>query len=130
MSRCMLDDERRGTEVVIGWDPPIRSFFAWVWERALHDVEAPLEVDDSGARFWTGCGDRTWVMTDDLDELIAMVQPYACKHDQAGLRDELLADQANDDGERTYGLYDGLDSWPGDELLVGWKPQVVQDDRG
>jgi hypothetical protein len=26
MSRCILDDEKRGVEVVIGWDPPLDSF--------------------------------------------------------------------------------------------------------
>jgi len=34
MSRCVLDDEKRGTEVVVGWDPPIGTFFAHVRERA------------------------------------------------------------------------------------------------
>ena len=81
-------------------------------------------------RIWTGCGDRTRVTTADLDELIAMIQPYACPHDQAELREELLADQANDDGERTYDLYDGSDGWPGDELPADWKPPVVEDGRG
>ena len=109
MSRCVLDDEKRGTEVVIGLDPSMGTFFARVRERALHDGEAAVEMEDHGVRIWTGCGDRTWTKTDDLDELIAMIQPYACPHDQAELREELLADQANNDGERTYDLNDGSD---------------------
>lgn len=43
MSRCVLDDEKRNTEVVIGWDPMMQTFFARVWERSLYDTEAPLE---------------------------------------------------------------------------------------
>lgn len=126
MSRCVLDDEERGTEVVIGWDPPLGTFFARVWERTVHDTEAELGVEDPGVRFWTGCGDRIWVTKEDVDELIAMVQPFACPNDQWELRKELLADQANNDGERTYDLYDGSDGWPGDELPEGWQPQVVE----
>jgi len=126
MSRCVLDDEKRGTEVVVGWDPPIGTFFAHVRERAPHDGEATLEVEDHDVRIWTGCGDRAWTTTDDLDELIALIQPYACPYDQADLRKELLTDQANNDGERTYDLYDGSDGWPGDELPEGWTPQVVE----
>lgn len=126
MSRCVLDDEKRGTEVVIGWDPPLKTFFARVSERSLYDVEVAREVEDAGVRFWTGCGDRTWVTTDDLDELIVLIEPYACPHDRAELRHELLIDQANDDGERAYDLYDGSDGWHGDELPEGWTPQVVE----
>ena len=95
-------------------------------ERAPHDGEATLEVEDHDVRIWTGCGDRAWTTTDDLDELIALIQPYACRYDQADLRKELLTDQANNDGERTYDLYDGSDGWPGDELPEGWTPQVVE----
>jgi len=126
MSRCVLDDEKRGTEVVIGWDPPLQTFFARVWERSLYDVEVVREVEDPGVRFWTGCGDRTWVTVEDLDELIALIEPYACPHDRAELREELLLDQANDDGERSYDLYDGSDGWNGDELPVDWRPTVVK----
>lgn len=51
MSRCVLDDKTRGTEVVIGWDPPLRTFFARVRERIVHDTEAVLGVEDPGVRF-------------------------------------------------------------------------------
>ena len=77
-------------------------------------------------RFWTGCGDRTWVTTDDLDELIVLIEPYACPHDRAELRQELLIDQASDDGQRAYDLYDGSDGWHSDELPEGWTSQVVE----
>ena len=129
MSRCVLDDEKRNTEVVIGWDPNMQTFFARVWERSLYDSEKPLGLPDPGVRFWTGGEDRRWTTSDELDQLIAMVQPYACSHDLAELRAELLADQENNDGERTYDQYDGSDGWPGDELPADWRPQIVGQPR-
>ena len=81
MSRCVLDDEKRNTEVVIGWDPHMETFFARVWECSLYDSEAALGLTDPGVRFWTGCGDRIWTTADELDQLIAMIRPYACSHD-------------------------------------------------
>ena len=121
----MLDDEKRGTQVVIGWDPHMRTFFARVWERAIHDSELALGIEDPGVRFWTGCGDRSWTTGKDLDDLIALIQPHACSHDEGELRKELLLDQANDDGERIYDLYDGSDGWPGDELPENWRPEAI-----
>ena len=103
----------------------MQTFFARVWERSLYGSEAPLSLPEPGVRFWTGCGDRSWTTPDELDQLIAMIQPYACPHDSAELRKELLTDQENDDGERTYDLYDGADGWPGDELPEGWRPTPV-----
>lgn len=129
MSRCVLDDEKRNTEVVIGWDPNMETFFARVWERSLYDSEVSLGLPDPGVRFWTGCGDRTWTTSGELDQLIMMIQPYTCSHDSAELREELLADQENNDGERTYDLYDGSDGWPGDELPADWQPPVVGQSR-
>lgn len=55
-----------------------------------------------------------------------MVRPFACPHDQSELGKELLADQANNNGERMYDLYDGSDGWPGDELAANWKPQMIE----
>ena len=125
MSRCVLDDEKKGTEVVIGWDPPMQTFFARVWERSLYDSEVSLGLSDPGQRFWTGCGDRTWTTAEELDELIAKIQPYACSHDAAELKTELLADRLNDDGDRIYDVYDGSDGWNGDELPADWKPVSI-----
>lgn len=125
MSRCVLDDEKRGTEVVIGWDPPTRTFFARVWERSLYDSESAAGIPEPGVRVWTGCGDRTWTSPDELDQLIEMIQFCACPHDKELLREELLADQETDD-EREYDLYDGSDGWHGDELPANWKPEACR----
>lgn len=110
MSRCVLDDERRNTEVVIGWDPQMQTFFARAWERSLYDPEAAIGVPDPGVRFWTGGADRTWTSPDELDQLIEAIQPCACSHDKERLRAELLADQRNNDN-REYDLYDGSQGW-------------------
>ena len=126
MGRCVLDDEKRDTEVVIGWQPNMQTFFERVWERSLYDSEASLGLPDPGVRLWTGCGDRTWSTPDELEQLTTMIQPYACPHDPAELREELMADKENDDGERTYDLYNGSDGWPGDELPADWKPVEAQ----
>lgn len=126
MSRCVLDNEKRGTQVVIGWDPPLQTFFARVWIRSLYDFEVANDIEDAGVRSWTGCGNRTWSTAEDLHELIGLVEPYACSHDRDELRQELLLDQASDDGERTYDLYDGSDGWPGDELPANWRPKPIE----
>ena len=131
MSRCVLDDEKRNTQVVIGWDPPMQTFFARVWERELFEIEEPAGTDDPGVRFWTGCGDRIWTTPAELDELIGMIQPYACSHDAKELRFELLLDQQNQDCDRIYDLYDGSEGWQGDELPADWKPTPIkQHDTG
>lgn len=126
MSRCVLDDERRNTQVVVGWDPNMQTFFARVWERRLYDSEFALGLPEPGVRFWTGCGDRTWVSGVELDLLITMIRPYTCSHDPAELRRELLTDQENDDGERDYDLYDGSAGWLGDDLPEDWRPTEAQ----
>jgi hypothetical protein len=107
MSRCILDDEKRGFEVVIGWDPPLESFFARV---ASGDREI----------FWTGNGDKIYRSP---EALVEMIQPYACKHDKEDLIRELWLDKANDDGERRYDLC----SKPPDdiELPDGWSIESI-----
>jgi len=88
MSRCILDDETRGTEVAIGWDPPMETFFARV-------------ADHEGEMFWLGGGDQVY---DSPEVLVEMIQPYAGRHDRKQLILELLRDKAAGDGERVYDL--------------------------
>lgn len=119
MSRCVLDNETLRTEVVIGWDPGIQSFFARVWDRTLFDQQkASSDIDEPGLQFWTGNGDRSWRHP---DKLIELIQPYACSHDAAQLRIELLADQQTDN-ERSYSLCD--DEEPESDLPEDWTPIV------
>jgi hypothetical protein len=87
MSRCCLDDEKR-YEVAIGWDPPMKTFFAQVLDNNIKGE------DDERMIFWSGGGDRR--IYKDPDELIQKIQPYACKHDPELLRRELLKDKKTD----------------------------------
>jgi len=96
MSRCILDNEELGTEVVIGWDPPMETYFARVAERNGEEV------------FWTGNGDRIY---NSPDPLIEMIQPYACWHDKKALIRELRWDKATNDGSRIYSM------WPEEQVL-------------
>ena len=103
MSRCVLDNEDLRTEVFIGWDVGGQTFFARVWDRNLYqtDLKAGVPEGEAGLHFQTGGYDRIWKTP---DRLIEMIQPFACKHNKDRLRQELLADQANDDGDRSYSL--------------------------
>jgi len=123
VSRCVLDDEARSTEVVIGWDPGAQSFFAQVWDRELGRAQrrAGVASDDAGLLLWTGGFDRIWTTP---DELIELIQPYACTHDRERLRRELLTDQANDDGCRNYDLCE--DEPPESDVPAGWQPPEVR----
>lgn len=124
MSRCVLNDEDRGIEVAIGWDPGTRSFFVRIFDteaarrarrRGVRDEEL---LSDEGFRevglvLWTGCHRDEHISPNELRLLIAVIQPYAGPHDQARLYRELLRDQASDDGERRYSL---LEYGPGTPL--------------
>jgi hypothetical protein len=97
MSRCILDDPDRDLEIVIGWDPGLETFFAQV-----KDLTLP---EGSNHLLWEGTGFRAH---QDPDALIDAIEPYAPPFDRAGLRRELLNDQAHD-AERIYdapGTYD------------------------
>ena len=123
MSRCVLDDERRGTGVVIGWDPGAQSFFVQVWDYKLARTlrKAGVHEDDAGLLLWTGGFDRIWTRP---DELIEAIQPYACMHDKERLRQELLTDQEKDDGNRNYDLCECEPPEP--DVPDDWRPTEVR----
>ncbi|MGH7120581.1 MAG: hypothetical protein ACREFP_16600 [Acetobacteraceae bacterium] len=105
MSRCILDDEDRMIQVLIGWDRGMQSFFARMRDRDLFlkEKRPGKPESEAGVRPWTGGFDRIWTTP---DPLIEMIQPYACRHHKGRLREELLADQAIDEGDRNYSLYE------------------------
>lgn len=95
MSRCVLDNEETGDEVVIGWDPQGNTFFAQVIQPG---AEEPM--------LWLG------TMLDEFDipdGLIAAVAPYACKFNRDVLAANLYLDQQNN-SERIYSI-DGDKVW-------------------
>lgn len=108
MSRCVLDDEDRNIEVVIGWDPSVPSrpgtFFARVFDHnkaRASKSKSESDYDAAGLVFWTGGFDREY---DDPDVLITLIQPYAAPHDPRVLRRELLRDQREDLPSRSYSI--------------------------
>jgi|TARA_R110000751_G_C13767864_1_gene479861 hypothetical protein len=78
MSRCILESDEH--DVIIGWDPPIGSFFLQVLEPG---GDIPL--------IWEGNGPRTYAVP---DELIKLAVKFSRPFDQALLRSELMKDQA------------------------------------
>jgi hypothetical protein len=127
MSRCVLDDEDRSTEVAIGWDPGMGSFFARVFDnqaarRARQQGADDHEIEQAGLVLWTGGFDCRYTSLGDLRLLIAAIQPYAGPHDPDRLCRELLRDQGADDGERRYSLIE--DDF--DELF----PDDDEEDKG
>lgn len=48
MSRHLLPAAEH-LEVVVGWDPPLRTFFAQVWDRSLDEDDPAAEL------LWIGC---------------------------------------------------------------------------
>lgn len=46
---CVLDNEERPTEVVIGWDSMTGTFFARVWDRSLYDDQKARGVPEEQA---------------------------------------------------------------------------------
>lgn len=96
MSRCVLDNEETGCEVVIGWDPGLNTFFAQVMQSG--DDEPSISLGTKPDEF-----DRH------PDPLIKAILPYACSFSEAVLRANLLQDQQTDD-EREYSI-DGDTVW-------------------
>jgi hypothetical protein len=95
MSRCVLDDEGGHYSVAIGWDPPMRTFFAQVLDNTIHGEDSEKEV------FWSGGVDGERYT--DPWELIERIQAYARKHDADQLYRELVKDK-DTDSERHYSL--------------------------
>lgn len=91
MSRCVLDNEETGDEVVIGWDPGTLAFFA--------QVIRPGEEIPS-----------IWLHNETSPNLlIASILPYACNVDQGILTKNLLLDREQN-SERIYSI-DGDVVW-------------------
>ena len=89
MSRCILDNEESGCEVVIGWDPGLPSFFAQV-----------IQPGDEKPSIWLGLYPEEYTTP---DVLIKTILPFACECNEQVLRSNLLQDQrVNDD--RIYSI--------------------------
>jgi hypothetical protein len=105
MSRCILDDEEREIEVVIGWDAAhVGTFFARVCDHRVCRAARKAgreDYEEAGVIFWTGGFDR---IHETPDELIERIQPYACHHDKEVLRRELLKDQCENRDRREYSV--------------------------
>jgi len=72
MSRCMLDNEDTGDEVVIGWGPGLNTYLAQV-----------VEPGDEEPGLWLGTQPGEY---QEPDEVIKVINPYACSFDYAVLK--------------------------------------------
>jgi hypothetical protein len=86
MSRHELDPLNAAHEVVIGWDPPLRTYFAQVFDTAADEESDGREV------LWIGTGFRE---VPDPTAVIAAVTPFASV--PAGLLDQLTRDRRADE---------------------------------
>ena len=93
MSRCNLDNRKRNTEVCIGWDPGLETYFCTVIDYELGGGP------DSAPCIWHGAmpGD----IYDDPEPLLDAVTPYACRFDRQSLIEMLRYDKKNH-SERVY----------------------------
>jgi hypothetical protein len=64
MSRYEFEGNEPGVSIVVGWDNPLKTFFAQVWERG--------GPPPGCLRLWVGAGDRV-PLVEGLAELVA---PY------------------------------------------------------
>jgi hypothetical protein len=55
-------------EVVVGWDPPLKTFFAQVWDRTKDEDEPGAEL------LWIGCSPRE---LNDVQQVMDAVAPWA-----------------------------------------------------
>lgn len=68
MSRHELAPRRDGLEVVVGWDPPLCTFFAQVWDRTIDEDDPAAEL------LWVGCAPRE---LRDVQQVVDAVAPWA-----------------------------------------------------
>ena len=90
MSQCHLEPDG-GDYMVIGWDPPLHTFFCVV-EFEKHG--------DAGPVLWLGTSPNEFRYNP--DPLIDAIAQYAPPFDRDKLRTELLRDRAADDAVRMY----------------------------
>lgn len=95
MSRCVLDDENSGNEVVIGWDSGLQTYFAQV-----------IEAGEEKPGLWLGSLPGEYL---EPDAVIDAVRPYACPFDDNVLRNNLRMDKT-ENSERAYGI-SGTQVW-------------------
>ncbi len=80
MSRHELD-AAEGLEVVVGWDPPLQTYFAQAWDRRLGEDDPAAEL------LWIGC---TFREITDPAAVCEAVKPWATL--PSGLAQTLTAD--------------------------------------
>ena len=77
----------RHWRIVVGWDTPLRTFFAQVWEQYVD--ESPGLEDREELELWLGLETGE---IDDIEELEELVEPYGPIPDR--IRDALERDFA------------------------------------
>ena len=73
MSRHELDGREPGTRIVVGWDPPLLTYFVHVFDGRA----------DEGPSVWLG-GAQSWLR--DLADLRRAVQPFTDLPDELAHR--------------------------------------------
>ncbi len=57
-----------GLEAIVGWDPPMSTFFAQVWDRTKDEDDPDAEL------LWVGCTPREM---NDIQQVMDAVKPWA-----------------------------------------------------
>lgn len=82
MSRRTFHGSPATMRIVVGWDPPLQTYFAQVW-----DTEGSGEQKGDHPVLWVGCA---WQEVQTVQELDALLAPYGGVPEP--IRAELIAD--------------------------------------
>lgn len=89
MSRCVLDNEKTGSEVAIGWDPGLNTFFAQV-----------IQPEEDEPSIWLGKYFDEYLTP---EKLIEVIRPWACQFDTELLFSNLMQDKETN-SDRLYSI--------------------------
>lgn len=97
MSRYSLDSFRKNTEVSIGWDPELQTFFC-----SVIDFELGAGAESSPS-IWLGASpDNAYL---EPEPLIDIITPYACSFDR-NLLISMLNEDKQTNSEKIYDFDD------------------------
>lgn len=85
MSRHILTPKNEDHEVVVGWDPPLNTFFVHIIDTSKDEEDESYDV------LWVGCRFNEIL---DIQAIMAMVEPHIIIIDQE--RQTLIKELLND----------------------------------
>ena len=100
MSRCNLSNRKLNTEVYIGWDPGLQTYFCSVFDYNLGGgVESEPIIQ---------FGSRSGEVSCCAEPLLDVIMPYTCSFDRTTLL-AMLKEDREANSERIYGFDDEVE---------------------